>query len=157
MFVYIAGKEVIMAEAVRKSKFLFLRLMAKLFASVLSLLGIVSGCGGLDAPTYGPPAGVYFHGIVVSAEDSSSVTGIQVQLTNPDLTMVYGTTESSGTGNYYLYLEENSPPWPDSILVRATDIDGEANGSFAPKDTLILPDSDEEYQEFQIDFVLEEE
>ena len=146
-----------MAEAVRKRKFVFLKLIAKLFASVLSLLGVVSGCSGGDAPTYGPPAGVFFQGRVFSSEDSSSVNGIQVQLTNSDLSLVYGTTESSGTGDYYLYLEDDSPPWPDSILVSATDIDGEANGSFAPKDTLIFPDSDEEYQEFQIDFVLEEE
>ncbi len=146
-----------MAEVVRKSKFLFLKLIAKLFASVLSLLGVVSGCSGGDAPTYGPPAGVYFQGMIVSSEDSSSVNGIQVQLSKPDLSSVYGTTLSSENGDYYLYLEENSPPWPDSVLVSTTDIDGEANGSFAPQDTLIFPDSDEEYQEFQIDFVLEEE
>ena len=147
-----------MAEAARKGKLMFLKLIAKLFASILPMLGVVSGCSGVDPmPTYGPPAGVYFQGLVLASEDSSSVSGIQIRLSNPDSTLAYGSTLSEADGNYYLYLEESSPPWPDTVLVSATDIDGEANGSFMSKDTLIFPDSDEEYQEFQINFYLEEE
>jgi len=48
-------------------------------------------------------------------------------------------------------------PWPDTALVSATDIDGAENGSFISEDTLIIPDSDEEYQTFQIDFLMENE
>ncbi|MCK5035731.1 MAG: hypothetical protein KAS73_07565 [Candidatus Sabulitectum sp.] len=148
-----------MAEAVRRSRLVFLNLTAKIFTSVLAFLGVLSGSGCIngDMPTYGPPAGVYFQGQVLAFEDSSSVNGVQVQLSNPDLSSVYGTTQSNPDGKYYLYLEQDSPPWPDTVLVSATDVDGEANGSFAPKDTLIFPDSDEEYQEFQIDFLLDKE
>ena len=148
-----------MAEAARRSRLIFLKLISRLFTSVLAFFGVLSGSGCIngDMPTYGPPAGVYFQGRIRASEDSSSVTGIQVQLTNPGLSAVYGTAESNEHGDYYLPLEQESPPWPDSILVSATDIDGEANGSFLSKDTLIIPDSDDEYQEFYVDFLLENE
>ncbi len=148
-----------MAEAARSSRLIFLKLIAKLFTSVLAFFGVLSGSGCTNGfmPAYGPPTGVYFQGQVRASEDSSSVTGIQVQLSNPDLSSVYGTAHSGEYGNYYLPLEQNSPSWPDTVLVSATDIDGEANGSFLPKDTLIIPDSDDEYQEFYVDFLLENE
>ena len=148
-----------MAEAVRRSRINFLRLIGKVITSVLAFFGVLSSssCINGDMPTYGPPAGIYFQGQVLASEDSSSVIGIQVRLSNPDLSSVYGSAESTGGGDYYLYLEQNSPPWPDTVLVSATDIDGEENGSFISKDTLIIPHSDEEYQTFQIDFLLDKE
>lgn len=45
-------------------------------------------------------------------------------------------------------------PWPDSLRLIATDIDGELNGSFAEKDTILLPDISEEYVNFHVDLYM---
>lgn len=144
-----------MAETIRRSKLAFLKFLAKLISFALALFGVLSSCYEDSMVAYGPPTGLTVYGDVFSSEDSSLVQGIQIQLSNLDMSTVYNTTYSNENRGYDLYMDGYSPPWPDTILVTATDIDGDTNGSFASKDTLILPDIDEEYQEFIIDFSLD--
>lgn len=147
-----------MAEAVRRSRIVFLKLMGKLFASVLTLFGVLSSCDVREIMVaYGPPEGLLFSGQVVSSSDSSAIPGIQLRLSSPDSSVVYGTSNSLEDGQFNLSVGYQYFPWPKSVLVNVTDTDGELNGSFASKDTLIFPDRDEEYQEFQIDFLLDKE
>jgi len=142
------------AETIRRSKLAFLKFLAKLISFALALFGVLSSCYENGMVAYGPPTDLEVFGRVYSAEDSSHVNGIQIQLSSPDLSTVYNTTLSNADRGYWLFMN-TSPPWPDSILVTATDIDGEENGSFAQKDTLILPDIDEDYQSFEVDFILD--
>ena len=142
-----------MAEAVRRSKVQFLKFVAKLFTSILSLLGVVSGCDTLAA-AYGVE-GIFLSGSTFSSEGSIKIPGIQITLSNIDSTEVFDEyiTDENGFFNIFAELEQVSDT--DSLRLRATDIDGEANGSFAQKDTLILPDIDEDYQSFEVDFILD--
>ena len=74
-----------MAEAIRKGRLAFLEQFAKLFAALLGLLGVVSGCNSvMDAPMYGPMAGLEVYGQIHSAEDSSLIWGIDVRLVSLD-------------------------------------------------------------------------
>ncbi|MCD4707583.1 MAG: radical SAM-associated putative lipoprotein [Candidatus Sabulitectum sp.] len=146
-----------MAEAVRSGRIVFLRLISKLFASALSLAGILSCCDSVAEPTYGPPATLYFSGQTSSAADSSSIAGIQIQIASPDSSIDYSTSLSDENGQYQQFIENEFYPWPDTVRVIATDIDGDQNGLFAAKDTLLFPERDQEFQEFQINFYLEKE
>lgn len=145
-----------MAETIKRSRLAFLKLLAKLISSVLFMAGVLSSCYKSSNVVYGPPSALFVFGNVLSAEDSSSIEGIEIKLSNPDMSTVYNTTLSNNQYGFDIYMDGQSSPWPDSILVTATDIDGEDNGSFTAKDTLLLPDTNAEYQEFDVNFVLEE-
>ena len=144
-----------MAEAVRKSRLMFLKLMAKLFASVLTLFGVLSSCENsreIIAP-YGVQ-GVTIYGKTYSSGDSSSIAGIQIKLSNPDSAVEYAETTSDDSGFYALEIHTYEITLPDSILLTATDIDGVENGSFASKDPLLYVEEDEYYD---IDLYLQED
>lgn len=141
-----------MAEVVRKGRMHCLRLIGKLFASVLGFAGVLSSACVPVRVDYGPPEpALCVYGRTFSAEDSSSVIGLDIKLTSPDSLVNYG-SDIAYDGYFSFYLESaDYTPWPDSLRLIATDIDGELNGSFAEKDTILLPDINEEYIEFNID------
>ena len=143
-----------MAEAVRKSKLVFLKLIAKLFASVLTLFGVLTSCGkGEIMAPYGIE-GVTIHGKTLSSGDSSSIAGIQIKLSNADSSVEFAETTSDFGGVYILYVDTDEITLPDSIRLTATDIDGAENGSFASRDTLVYLD---ESQDYDINFFLQED
>ncbi len=144
-----------MAEAVRKGRIHCLRLIGKLFASVLGFVGVLSSACVPVRVDYGPPEpAISVYGRTFSAQDSSSVIGLDIKLTSPDSTVDYGSVIADD-GYFSLYLESaDYSPWPDSLRLIATDIDGELNGSFAEKDTILLPDINEEYVDFHVDFYM---
>ncbi|MCD4707582.1 MAG: radical SAM-associated putative lipoprotein [Candidatus Sabulitectum sp.] len=141
-------------EAVRKGQIVYLRSFGKLFASVLSLLGILSGCS--MAPDYGVPSvEVRIDGQIRSAEDSSYVQGIQVRLSSPDSSFDYSEYTTIWNGSYELFMGSEYFPWPDSVRLTATDIDGTENGFFEGKDTLLFLESHMEFISFDVDFYLQ--
>ncbi len=142
-----------MAETIKRSKLAFLKFVAKLFTSILSLLGVVSGCDTLAAD-YGVE-GIFLSGSTFSSESSIKIPGIQITLSNIDSTEVFDEyiTDENGFFNIFAELEQVSDT--DSLRLRATDIDGEANGSFATKDTLLFYDFYEGPQEFNVNFYLD--
>lgn len=146
-----------MAEAVRKSKLYFLKLIAKLFASLLSLFGVLSSCDyDRVTATYGIE-GVHFHGYTFSSGDNSNIPEIQVKLSSIDSTVEFAETTSDSSGSYYLGIDTDEITLPDSVLLTATDIDGEENGSFISKDTLLVLDESEFGLVYDINFFLPED
>ncbi len=145
-----------MAEAAKNGRKALLRLIGKLLASVLSLLGVLSGCNTMMSPSpdYGV-LGVLAMGQIHSAVDSNTIAGIQVKLSSPDSIVNYAADTSSSGGDYYLRMGMEYYPWPDSVRLTASDIDGSVNGSFQWKDTLLFLESGQEYQEILIDFYLQ--
>ena len=139
-----------MAEAVRKGSTALLRLSGKLFAALLSLLGVLSCYGNpQDAPAYGPPpVGLYVWGRTCSTSDSSWIAGIEVKLTSTDSLYDYGADTTDSNGGYRLIMGAEYYPWPDSVRLVATDIDGRQNGSYLSRDTLISLDSLENPYDF---------
>ncbi len=91
-----------MAETVRKSKLTFLKLVAKLFASVLGLIGVLSGCDTLSADYGVESVGVSVFGHTVSSFDSSYIEGIQVSLSNTDSTVHYDTAVTGEAGSFHV-------------------------------------------------------
>ena len=143
-----------MAEAVRKSRLVFLKLMAKLFASVLTLFGVLTSCGrGEIMAPYGVQ-GVSIHGKTLSSIDSSSIAGIHIELSSADSSVEFDDTFSDDSGFYHLGIDTYEITFPDSVRLTATDIDGAENGSFASKDTLLYVEEDEYYD---IDLYLQED
>ena len=139
-----------MAEAVRKGRTAFLRLSGKLLAAMLSILGVLSSCGNPQAtPDYGPPSvGLNVEGRTCSASDSSWIAGIEVKLTSTDSLYDYRADTTDFNGGYHLQMGAEYYPWPDSVRLCATDIDGRQNGSYLSWDTLISLDSLENPSDF---------
>ena len=143
-----------MAEAVRNGRTAILRLSGKLFAAVLSILGVLSCSGNPQAtPDYGPPPiGLDVWGRIGSASDSSWIPGIEVKLTSIDSLYGYGADTTYSGGGYRLKMGVEYYPWPDSVRLVATDIDGDQNGSFLSKDTLLsLIGLEDQYDYLQLD------
>lgn len=141
-----------MAEAARQSKLVFLKFIAKLFASVLSLFGVLTSCGNNVTAPYGVE-GFFIQGKTISASDLKGIPGIQISVSNPESAEVFAETLTQSHGSYSLHVDPNEVALPDSILLTATDIDGEENGSFISKDTLLY---NHESQDYYIDFSLQE-
>ncbi len=144
-----------MAEAVRKSKFVFLRLIAKLLAYALTLFGVLSSCGDRVTAAYGIE-GVSFYGSTLSSQDSSGIAGIQVKLSSADSSATFGETVSDSLGSYALFFDDEIT-LPDSIRLTATDIDGPENGSFLEKDTLLYYEESQYGTVYRIDLHLQED
>ena len=144
-----------MAETVRKSKLMFLKIFAKLFASILSLLGVISGCETISAD-YGVE-GVFISGQTLSAADSTNIPGIQVKLSSNDSTEVFGETIADQSGYFNLSVGTGQISLPDSVRLTATDIDGEENGSFAEKDILFYMEEQEDYSSYYINLYMQED
>ncbi|MCD4701243.1 MAG: radical SAM-associated putative lipoprotein [Candidatus Aegiribacteria sp.] len=139
-----------MAEAVRNGRTAILRLSGKLFAAVLSIMGVLSCSGNPKAiPAYGPPsAGLYIWGKTISASGSTGIEGIEVKLTSTDSLYDYGAYTTDSHGSYNLNMGAEYYPWPDSVRLVASDIDGRQNGSFLSRDTLLSLDSLENSYDF---------
>ncbi len=142
-----------MAEVVKKSKLLFLKFIAKLFAAVLSLLGVLSGCGNGEIMAPYGVEGFFIQGKTISASDLKGIPGIQITVSNPESTEVFAETSTQSQGSYSLHIDPDEVVLPDSILLTAADIDGEENGLFISKDTLLY---NHESQDYYIDFSLQE-
>ena len=151
-----------MADAVRNGRITLLRLSGKVFAAVLSLVGILScSSGNPEAPpTYGPPSpGLYVWGQISSANDSSRIAGIEVKLTSTDSLYDYEADTTYSIQYYGLYMGEEYYPWSDSVRLVATDIDGDLNGSYLSRDTLLFIGSLEyeyDYLDLNVDLYLED-
>ena len=142
-----------MAEVVKKSKLLFLKFIAKLFAAVLSLLGVLSGCGNGEIMAPYGVEGFFIQGKTISASDLKGIPGIQITVSNPESTEVFADTLTQSYGDYFIPIDTDEVTLPDSIRLTATDIDGEENGSFIARDTLLSSDGSQDYY---IDFSLQE-
>jgi hypothetical protein len=138
-----------MAVIACRLKSTLLKNLSRSFAYILGLFGVISGSCGF-APDYGVPSVLCISGTVRTGP--VSIPGIQVEATGTDTSVVYTSDITGEYGLYYLYIDF---PWPDSIRVAATDIDGELNGSLLPGDTLLTSIPDEEYPELtEVDFSL---
>lgn len=141
-----------MAEVVKKSKLAFLKFIARVFASALSLFGVLTSCGNNVTAPYGVE-GVYIQGRVVSASDSKGIQGIEISVSNLEATEVFADTLTQSYGDFFIRIDTDEVTLPDSIRLTATDIDGEENGSFIARDTLLSGDGSQDYY---IDFSLQE-
>lgn len=105
-----------------------------LIAFILSLLGMGSACimGGCEygtpAEEYGTPTAHFKVYGNVSSEAGPTIQGIRVVMQND-------TTFTDSKGNYQVLAE--SFPEEQQFLVSFNDMDGEENGRFQAKDTLI--------------------
>ena len=129
-----------MAEAARKARRNLLELMGKISGALLAALGVItSGCGNMPAD-YGVPPAVSISGDIVSGEDK--IQGIQVRMVSPISSDVLDSFESDENGHFWLSADMSYFSPPDSVMVQARDVDGELNGSFLPRDTLLFFDDD---------------
>jgi hypothetical protein len=147
-----------MSEAAGNAKRGMLRLSSWILGSILSMLGVVSsGCNNSAEPTYGPPSvAIRLFGTTMSSADSATVAGIEVSALSTDSTALYSSNLTDSEGNYVLDLMLYYP-WPDTLLVTASDIDGAQNGSFLNADTLIFPPGEMSFVEIETDFYMEPE
>jgi hypothetical protein len=127
-----------------------LRVLSRILGFILSLFGMISSSCGF-APDYGVPSILSISGSVSS--DNVSIQGIRVRTTGTDSSLVYASELTSEDGLYYMYPDLDFP-WPDTIRVAVTDIDGELNGSFLPEDTLLISIPYEEHVDLNVDFRL---
>lgn len=137
-----------------------LRITGRLVAVALGCLGVLSGCDPPDAPTYGV-SGVFISGrtLSLSAADSARITGIQIRLTSADSTQGYSADTTDSNGFYYMYMGTEYFPWPDSVRLIATDIDGPLHGSFAGRDSVLdltAMEEEDDLLDLVIDLYLEE-
>ena len=152
-----------MAEAVKKGRFVFLKFAGKVFAYLLGLLGVISGCNSvMDAPpTYGPMVGLEVYGQTHSAEDSSLIGGIDVRLVSLDSLTEYDIYSVRYHSEVYsVWLRYDDYPWPDSVRLIASDPDSLQDGWFIEKDTLlsISPlQEEDDFLQIQVEFYLESE
>lgn len=132
--------------------------MLRLSGCILSMLGVVSsGCSNAAEPTYGPPSvAIHLFGTTMSSADTAAVAGIEVSALSTDSTTLYSSNLTDSEGNYVLDLILYYP-WPDTLLVTASDIDGAQNGSFLNSDTLIFPPGEMSFVEIEKDFYMEPE
>ena len=149
-----------MAEAIRKGRLAFLEQFAKLFATLLGLLGVVSGCNSVmeALPSYGPPVGLQVCGQIHSAEDSSLIRGIDVRLVSLDSLTEYSFYQVLYHDVYSVWLHYDDSPWPDSVRLIASDPDSLHYGWFMEKDTLLSISPLQEEDDFlmiQLDLYLE--
>ncbi len=101
----------------------------------LALVGFLFGFSSTVAAQYGAPPSKYkINGCVVSENNKSSLTNIKI-----DLKAKSGNynikTKSDNNGKFVFYLDKKRIG--DTLLLSATDIDGDSNGSFIKKDTNI--------------------
>lgn len=125
-----------------------LGLVGRLTVAVLSLLGVMSGCGSVAEPSYGVPS-VDVGGHVRSAADSIDLCGIEVRLVSTDSTTVYSTDVTGLDGHYGVWMD---PPFPDSVRLIATDPDT-SYGLFLEADSTL--GLDEDGGSFEIDLYLQ--
>ncbi len=127
-----------------------MKFCTRVFGGILSLFGVItSSCGSMPCD-YGvePVHAVVVQGMVRS--DTTAIEGIRLQILSMDSSQVYSSSLSGHMGSYYLSSEEK----PDSILITATDVDGEANGLYLPAETFRATDPEKTEEEFVIDFNL---
>jgi hypothetical protein len=150
-----------MSKAVHIAKKRVLMILSGVLGSILSMLGVLStGCSDSNpvSPSYGPPSTtIVLFGAIRSSADSTFVPGIEISALNADSTTVVSSTLTDAYGNYQLYLDSLEYPWPDTLLVTATDVDGALNGSFLIADSLVFPEVENPYLEIEMDFYLETE
>jgi len=128
-----------------------------IFSGVLSMLGVLSaGCSNVAEPSYGPPStSLVLFGTTRSSADSTLVPGIEVSALDADSSTVITSTLTDSQGVYLLYLDSIEFPWPDTLLVTVTDIDGTENGSFLNADTLVFPEVENPYIDMETNFYLQ--
>jgi len=129
-----------MEEAVGRTRRSLLELMGKISGALLAALGVITaGCGTMPSD-YGVPPAVSISGDMVSGEDR--IQGIQVRMVNPVTSLVLDSFTSDENGHFWLSADILHFSPPDSVMVQARDVDGALNGSFLPRDTLLLFDED---------------
>ena len=129
-----------MAETARRARRNLLELMGKISGALLAALGVISSGCGYDPVAYGIPPAVSISGDIVSGEDK--IQGIQVRMVSPVSSGVLDSFESDENGHFWLSADMSYFSPPDSVMVQARDVDGELNGSFLPRDTLLFFDDD---------------
>lgn len=133
-----------MAEAARITRRNLLGLMGKISSALLAALGVItSGCG-YDPVAYGiyPPDHILIlHGRVMSAEDSTGIRNIVVEVEHDEQSYLGDAALSEADGSYEF---ENGvwatdyPSWPDSIPVHAWDLEHNLYGAYLSRDTVIF-------------------
>ena len=113
-----------------------LRTSNKILAFLLAILGFASACKDeVMVAAYGSPhADFVIKGNIVSAKDNTKLTGIRVIAKVSGYAYNCDTIKTDATGNYSTKVSS----FPDTkVKFNLTDIDGVANGSFEPLDTLV--------------------
>jgi len=148
-----------MAEVIRTAGTGFLKFTGRLFAAFLSTVGVLSSCNPMAAPTYGVEVfGIQVFGETRVSADTTAISGIEVRLLTVDYLVEHDVCISGSSGAYELSTGPDFYPWPDSIRLIASDIDGELNGSFLEKDTVLCINGLEEEQDtlfIEMDIYLE--
>lgn len=134
-----------MAKLYRKTKFKVLKFLSLLISS---FLGSIFGFGCLPfAVEYGAPHADYKISGTIKAKDSGEkIGGIEVSrysvydtLYDLDSMWCEGADTTDSLGRYTFEFSDGNNQW----VIRAKDIDGDENGSFIQKDTIIeIPHSD---------------
>jgi putative lipoprotein (rSAM/lipoprotein system) len=110
-----------------------LSVMCKNPFEVLPLYGVAK---------YGMPYADYkIIGSIKAADNLEAIAGIKVSVRDTGCTcQAKDSVFTDGAGKYSL--EFSQPPWNSAWLLEAADIDGENNGNFTLKDTVVsIPDS----------------
>jgi putative lipoprotein (rSAM/lipoprotein system) len=128
-----------MKKLYRKTSFGFIKFISLLISS---LLGIFFGSSCFYTVEYGMPHANYkIKGVVKAAKTGSPISGILVSLRDTlREKMVTDSTFSDSLGRYIFEYSD----FPEiSRILRAVDIDGNENGEFIQKDTIIsIPESE---------------
>ena len=124
-----------MAEAVKRTHLGLLKMISRLSASLLGALGVITASCGEEPVAYGLPPALHIAGDVRS--DGEGIEGLQLRMLSAGSSEVLDSFLSDQYGNYWLDVDLSELSLPDSVIVEATDIDGENNGAYLPSDTLV--------------------
>ena len=108
----------------------------RIIAFLMAIMGFAGSCKDeVIVAAYGSPhADFVVKGIIVSAKDNTALKGIRVIAKVSDYANDCDTVKTDATGNYSTKVSS----YPDTkVKLNLTDIDGVANGSFEPLDTLV--------------------
>jgi len=122
----------------RKSGIFVLKGISFGLCSILGILATFSGCMYGPGPmAYGMPYADYLLlGTVKSSDEKKPVQGLLVALRDTlDMSYIIDSTRTDSQGKYVL--EFQGEAWENTLKIEVRDLDGNQNGLFVDKDTLV--------------------